>query len=42
MATQTFYFTLLSLMNLSKAKHILEIGCGAGKLIPLAIMLKNE
>ena len=39
---QTFYYTLINFLNLSSSKHILEIACGTGKLLPLAMRLKNE
>jgi len=29
-------------MNIPQARNILEIGCGFGNLIPLAVMLKNQ
>lgn len=41
MAGETFYYSFLSLMSIPTAKNILEVGCGFGNLIPLAIMLKN-
>jgi ubiquinone/menaquinone biosynthesis C-methylase UbiE len=42
MGPQTFYYSFISLMNLKNAKNILEVACGSGKLLPLAIMLKNQ
>lgn len=38
----TFYYTLIHMLDLNKAKHILEIACGTGKLIPEAIALKPK
>jgi len=42
MAPQTFYYSLLTLMQIPKAKNILEIACGNGKLLPIALMLKDQ
>lgn len=39
---QTFYYTLINMLNISKASHILEIACGTGKLLPLAVSLKPQ
>lgn len=39
---QNFYFTLIHMMRLEKAKHILEVACGAGKFIQLALNLKQK
>lgn len=39
---QTFYYSLLTLMNLQNSKNVLEVACGCGKLLPVAIMLKNQ
>lgn len=39
-APQTFFYTLTNLMKLQEAKNILEIGCGAGKLISTVLDLK--
>jgi ubiquinone/menaquinone biosynthesis C-methylase UbiE len=38
---QTLYFTLANMLKLDSAKNILEIACGAGKLIPMVLDLKN-
>jgi ubiquinone/menaquinone biosynthesis C-methylase UbiE len=38
---QTFYYTLVNMLKLSEAKHILEIACGIGKLIPYSMTLKQ-
>jgi len=40
-AMQTFYYTLIHMIDLPKAKHILEVGCGTGRLLPLAMNLKS-
>ncbi len=40
-AGQTYYYSFLSVMKIPQAKSILEVGCGNGSLIPLAIMLKK-
>ena len=40
--TQTFYYTLIHMLDLPTASHILEIACGTGKLLPLAINLKKK
>lgn len=39
-APQTFFYTLTNLMKLQESKNILEIGCGAGKLISTVLDLK--
>lgn len=39
-APQTFFYTLSNLMKLDEAKNVLEIACGAGKLIPSVLDLK--
>ena len=39
---QTFYYTLINMMQLDKSEHILEIACGTGELIPLASQLKQH
>ena len=39
---QTFYYTLVHMLDLPQAKHILEVACGTGKLLPLAVQLKGE
>lgn len=38
---QTFYYTLANMLKLDSAHKILEIACGAGKLLPMAMDLKN-
>lgn len=40
-APQTFYYTLSNMLKLDQAKNILEVGCGAGKLLSTALDLKN-
>ena len=40
--TQTFYYTLIHMLDLPAANHVLEIACGTGRLLPLAITLKNS
>lgn len=37
---QTFYYTLISMMKIPEAKHIYEVGCGIGKMIPYTVSLK--
>jgi len=39
---QTLYFTLTNIMQLNHAQNILEVACGAGKLIPMALDLKQQ
>lgn len=41
MGPQTFYYSLLTLMNIQNAGNILEVACGTGRLIPVAVMLKK-
>lgn len=41
MGPQTFYYSLLTLMNLQQAKNILEVACGTGRLLPVAVGLKS-
>lgn len=38
---QTLYFTLANLLRLDSAKNILEIACGAGLLLPMALDIKS-
>lgn len=38
---QTFYYTLSNMLKLDSAQKIIEIACGAGKLLPMTIDLKN-
>ena len=38
---QNSYFSLLYMTELWKANNILEIGCGAGKMIPMALNMKR-
>ena len=40
-AAQSFYFTLISMMDIPSAKHILEVGCGRCLLVPHVIDLKH-
>jgi hypothetical protein len=40
-APQTFFYTLSNMMKLDQSKNILEIACGAGKLIPQVLDLKG-
>lgn len=37
---QTFYYTLVNMMRIPEAKHIYEVGCGTGRLIPYTLSLK--
>jgi|JI61114BRNA_FD_contig_21_1378121_length_690_multi_3_in_0_out_0_1 cyclopropane fatty-acyl-phospholipid synthase-like methyltransferase len=39
-APQTFFYTLTNLMKLQESKNILEVGCGAGKLLSTVLDLK--
>ena len=39
---QTFYYTLINMMKIDHSKHILEVACGTGALIPLALQLKAQ
>ena len=39
---QTFYYTLINMMDISKGKNILEVACGTGGLIPLALQIKDK
>lgn len=39
---QTFYYTLIHMLDLPKAKHILEVACGTGRLLSLATGLKPK
>lgn len=39
---QTFYYTLVNMLQLQEAKHVLEIACGLGKMIPYAVTQKKE
>lgn len=39
---ETFYYTLVNMLKLNKARHIYEVGCGTGRLIPYTIGLKPE
>ena len=39
-APQTFFYTLSNMLKLDQAKNVLEIACGAGKLIPQVLDLK--
>jgi trans-aconitate methyltransferase len=38
--TQTFYYTLIHMLELDKAKHVLEVACGTCRLLPLTVSLK--
>ena len=40
--TLTYYHTLIHMLDLTSAKHILEVGCGTGKLLPEAMNLKSS
>ena len=35
-----FYYSLIHMLQLPKAKHILDVGCGSGRLISQALKLK--
>ncbi len=34
---QTFFYSLVSILELRKARNILEVACGTGKMLPFAI-----
>jgi len=36
----TFYYTLIHMLSLQHSNHILEVGCGTAKLLPLSLHLK--
>lgn len=38
---QTFFYTLANLLQLNSATKVLEVACGTGKLLPMALDLKN-
>lgn len=38
----TFYYTLINKLDLNNSKHILEIACGTGKMLPEALHLKPK
>jgi hypothetical protein len=40
-APQTFFYSLCNMLKLNEAKNVLEIACGAGKLIPMVLDLKS-
>lgn len=40
-APQTFFYTISNMLKLDQAKNILEVGCGAGKLLSTILDLKN-
>jgi cyclopropane fatty-acyl-phospholipid synthase-like methyltransferase len=40
-APQTFFYTLSNMLKLQEAKNILEVGCGAGKLLSTILDLKH-
>ncbi len=42
MCPQTFYYSHLTLMDLQRSKNVLEVACGTGKLLPIAVILKNQ
>lgn len=39
---QTFFYSLVSFLKIGKSKNILEIGCGAGLLLPYVIDRKLQ
>ena len=39
---QTFYYSLVNMLDLGKANNILEVACGTGKLVPYALSLKPK
>ena len=38
---QTFYFTLLQMLNIESAKNILEVACGTGRMLPMMLNMKD-
>jgi hypothetical protein len=38
---QTFFYTLSNMLKFHESKNILEVGCGAGKLLSTVIDLKS-
>lgn len=38
---QTFFYTLTNILKLDQARNILEVGCGAGKLLSTVLDLKS-
>lgn len=38
---QSFYFSIVNILEIPKAKNILEIGCGRCLLVPYCLQLKN-
>lgn len=40
-APQGFYFSIVNLLEITKAKNILEVGCGRCLLVPYTLELKN-
>jgi ubiquinone/menaquinone biosynthesis C-methylase UbiE len=40
-APQTFFYTISNLIRLQESKNILEVGCGAGKLLSTILDLKK-
>lgn len=39
---QSFFYTLINMLELDKSSHILEVACGTGKLLPLVMSLKSK
>ena len=37
-----FLYTLINMLQLSTSKHILEVACGTGKMLPQAVLLKPD
>lgn len=38
----TFYYSLLYMTQIWKARNILEVACGTGKMIPTALNMKQK
>jgi ubiquinone/menaquinone biosynthesis C-methylase UbiE len=38
---QTFYYTLVNVLDIKSANHILEIASGIGRMIPYSVSLKK-
>lgn len=39
---QSFYYSIINILDIGKAKHILEVGCGRCLLVPYCLRLKNK
>ena len=41
-AMQTFFYTIVHMINLPSAQHVLEVACGTGRILPIAMTLKQN